>query len=234
MKTKIVPNEARKTVTIILSPVDFRFTDYLYDKFEDKRYFATGTLKNAKYKEDIIPFLKELLPHLNEMAKDKLPKGEKFALTDLITLEEDEYALISKDLDRDGKWDGEFQISLSSKKRKEGGFLFEDIRDPKPVPKEDGWKHLYAVEVELSPGYNEDRMERYVFAVFHRGISIGRKKNDNFKANDDAWGGFDFENADEGLAEEDSEDSKDTNEKEDELEEDGLPDDVFEDAPNYK
>lgn len=200
MKTKIIKNESRKTVTVIISPISINFVDYLYERYNDEKFFASGVLTGADYKKDIVPMLKDIVDALNEVAKDKLPSGEKFEGKDIITLKEDEYRLISKNLNKDKEWDKQFKINLQSKSKDENKkFLFEDIACQKPIPKDDGWKYTYAIEIEIGAGYNEDDFEKYVFSVFHRAIKVGERAENSFAKNDDAWKGFDF-------GEEDSED----------------------------
>jgi hypothetical protein len=191
VKTKIVKNESRKTVTVIISPVAISYVDYLYEKYNNERYFCSAVLQDAKYKEDIVPFLRELVKKLNETAKGVFPEGEEIKMADLITDKEDEFRLFSKNIVKDKDWDGSFKLNLSSKAT-EKRFLFEDLEQTKPIPKGDGWKHFYAVELEISVGYNEDSLEKYVYTVFHRAISAGKRQANNYVQNDSAWGGFDF------------------------------------------
>lgn len=193
MFTKIVKNEERKTVTVIVSPIVIAYTDYLFEKYNGERYFASGVLKDADLQKDIYPFLKDLLSVLNEVAKDVLPQGEKFVGSDLLTLKEDEYRLISKNIDKEGKWDKQFKFNLTNKSNdKDKKFLFLDLKGEKPIDKKDGWKHFYAIEIEISVGYNEDELEKYIYTVFHRAISVGARGSSTFQQNDEAWGGFNF------------------------------------------
>lgn len=194
MKIKIVKNEARKTLTVIISPVTIGYVDYLYERYNGEKFFASGVLTGADYKEDIIPSLKEIVDALNEVGKGKLPPGEKFEGRDLITLKEDEYRLFSKNINKDGEWDKQFKVNLQSKSKDENKrFLFKDVACTQPVPEDDGWKYTYAVEIEIGVGYNEDELEKYVYSVFHRGIKVGERGEGNFAKNDEAWEGFDFE-----------------------------------------
>lgn len=193
MKFKIVKNEARKTVTVIVTPVIFGYTDYLFEKYEGERYFATGVLKEADYQKDVIPFANALVEALNDIAKDTLPSGVKFGINDVLTLKDDEYRLLGRNLDKDKKWDKQFKINLSSKSKEVGKvFLFEDLAQNKPIKKEDGWKHFYAIELEIGAGYSDEELDKYVFSVFHRAISVGRRKSETFAKNNDAWSGFDL------------------------------------------
>lgn len=194
MKTKIVINE-RKTATIIISPVNINFTDYLFNKYgsgDKKYYFATGTLTGADYAKDIVPFAKKLVDVLNEIGASKLPSTENFTLKDLISNSEDDYKFFNRNTDKDKNWDNQYAITLKNNTKADSKvFLFEDLACTKPIPKEDGWKHTYAVELEVSVGYDDDNLEKYFFVVFHRGISIGKKES-TYEKNDQAWDGFSF------------------------------------------
>lgn len=199
MKHLIVSNEKKKTLTVILSPVSIGFTDYLYERYNGERFFASGVLSGADYKEDIMPVLNGIVQKLNEVAGENLPAGMKFDIQDLFTMDEEEFKLITKNINKEGEWDKQFKINLSSKNATDTKkFLFKDLKGENPVPKVDGWKHNYAVEIEISGGYNEDKMEKYIYSIFHRGISVGLKET-TFKENDDAWSGFDFEEPEEDL-----------------------------------
>jgi hypothetical protein len=192
MNYKIVKNEERKSITAIISPIVIGYTDYLFKKYEGERYFASGIFKDADYKNDILPFAKEIVTSLNEISKDIMPEGVVFVGKDVLSLDEDEFRIISKNLNKDGDWDKQFKINLSSKsKNGERRFLFLDLKGENPIEEKDAWKHIYAVEIEISVGYNEDKLEKYLYSVFHRGISIGTRGYRSQK-NDDAWEGFDF------------------------------------------
>lgn len=214
MKYKIVKNKEKKTVTAIISPVIITFVDYLYERYNGEKFFASGVLQGADFKEEITPLLKEIVTALNDVAGDRLPKGQKYEGKDLLTLNEDEYRLFSKNLNKDKEWDKQFKVNLQSKsKDDEKRFLFEDFQCTKPVKKDDGWKYEYAIELEIGAGYNEDNFEKYVFALFHRAIKVGVRENaSNFSENDQAWEGFDF-----GDQEEEKDDLSDIDIKEDDL-----------------
>lgn len=195
MKYKIVPNEERHTVTVVISPVVIPFVDYLYEKYDGKRYFAPGVL-DIDFKTELAPMLKEIAKALNNVAnRKKVPATEIFTYQDLIALAEDEYKLFAQNLDQDGVWDKKFKINLSSKRKTGEGFLYQNFKNPTPVDQDGAWKYNYAVEIELAPGYNEDRMEKYVFAIFHRAFAISERQDieSSYKENDSAWGGFEFE-----------------------------------------
>jgi len=192
MKTKIVKNEAKKTATVIVAPVIIGYVDYLFKKYNDERYFASGVLQGADYQKDIIPFAQELVKVLNELGKGVLPPGDEFRIADLISLKEGEFRLISKNVLPDKEWDKTFKLNLSSKSNAENKrFLFLDLEQTQPISQEDGWKHIYAVELEMSVGYDEDNLEKYIYTVFHRAVSI-KERETNYKPNDEAWNGFDF------------------------------------------
>lgn len=195
MKYSIINNEKRKTLSVVVSPVVFNYTKYLYEKYKDEKYFATGVLEGQDYNEDILPFVKELVEKLNEVGKNILPAGEQFTVSDIITLKDDEYRLITKNIDKDGMWDKRFKINVSSKTKNENKkFLFSSLENEDVIFEEESRKHRYGVEIEMGVGYNEDNLEKYVYTVFHRAISTGlREQNTNtYKSNNDAWSGFDF------------------------------------------
>ncbi len=192
MKTKIVKNESRKTITVIIAPIVIGYVDYLYKKYNDERYFASAVMQGADYTKDIVPFVKEVIKYLNELGKGVIPADEAFQISDLISMKDDEYRLISKNTMEGKEWDKQFKLNLSSKsKSDEKRFLFKDLAQQQPIPQDDGWKYFYAVELEISVGYDDDNLEKYIYTVFHRAIAIG-ERDANYKQNDDAWGGFDF------------------------------------------
>ena len=198
MKYKIVKNENRPTLTVIISPTIIGFVKYLFHKYQgsnDKEYFfGSAVLKDANYKDDIAPFLKDLVAQLNEVAAEKLPEGEKITIDQFITMKDDEYRLFGKNLDKDDVWDKQFKISLKSNaKDDDKRFLFKGgMKNPRPVSEDDGWKHYYAIELEIAAGYDEDKFETYVYTIFHRAISVGEREHNSYQKNDSAWGGFDF------------------------------------------
>lgn len=195
MKFNIVKNESRNTITVVISPMEINFVDYLYDRYVkgDKEYFfASAVFKEAELKKDLYPFMKKLGEALNEVGKKSLPQGVKIDANDIFSMNLDVYRLIGKNTNKDGDFDGQFKLSLkNNSKADDKKFLFKNFKNPTPIAKEDGWKHFYAVEIELGVGYNEDSMEKYVYSVFHRAFSVGAKEG-MYQANDDAWGGFDF------------------------------------------
>lgn len=211
VKLKVIKNESRKTVTVVMSPVIFTFTDYLYEKYEGKRYFASGILQGWNYQEEVLPAVKKILNALNEVGKGVLPDGEKLTGKDLLTLKEDEYRLFGKHLNKDKEWDKQFQVNLASKnKNPDKRFLFKDLAGKMQVPKEDGWKYVYAIEIEIGAGYNEDSLEKYVFTVFHRAIAL-KRRDVGFQSNNEAWEGFDFGKNEEEVQEEQVTENEDTN-----------------------
>lgn len=193
MKVNIIKNPDKKTITVVVAPIIFTFTDYLFTKYDNERFFASGIMQGADYKTDILPFAKGIMDALNGVMEES---SEKIVGGDILTLKEDEYRLIGKNLDKDNNWKNqEFKLNLSSKSKTEGKrFLFHDLEMTKPVSKEDAWKYIYAVEMEISAGYNEETFEKYVYTVFHRAVVIGERPDTSiYKANDSAWNGFNFE-----------------------------------------
>lgn len=200
MKYNITKNENRNTLTVVFSPVVFSYTKYLYEKFNDQKYFASGILENQDYNQDILPFVKELVQNLNELGKDLLPAGETFNVSDIITLKDDEYRMLTKNTDKSGEWDKRFKINLTSKTKRIGKqFFFTSLDETASISEEDSRKHRYGVEIEIGIGYNEDNLEKYIYTVFHRAISIGLREQgeSTYQANNSAWSGFNFDTEDE-------------------------------------
>jgi hypothetical protein len=191
MKYNIVPNESRKTLTLVLTPVSINYTDYLFKKYKDEKYFASGVLRGADYKEHIMPFVTDLANKLTILGQGVLPPTAKITTNDLITLQDEEYRFITRNLDKEGNWDKQFKVNLTNRaKDGEKRFLFLDLDQTKTISQTDSWKHNYAVEIELGVGYDEKTAKPYVFAIFHRGISVGLKDNNSFQQNNNAWKGF--------------------------------------------
>lgn len=200
MKYNITKNENRNTLTVVFSPVVFSYTKYLYEKFNDQKYFASGILENQDYNQDILPFVKELVQSLNELGKDLLPAGETFNVSDIITLKDDEYRMLTKNTDKSGEWDKRFKINLTSKTKRIGKqFFFTSLDETASISEEDSRKHRYGVEIEIGIGYNEDNLEKYIYTVFHRAISLGLREQgeSTYQANNSAWSGFNFNTEDE-------------------------------------
>lgn len=200
MKYNITKNENRNTLTVVFSPVVFSYTKYLYEKFNDQKYFASGILENQDYNQDILPFVKELVQNLNELGKDLLPAGETFNVSDIITLKDDEYRMLTKNTDKSGEWDKRFKINLTSKTKRIGKqFFFTSLDETASISEEDSRKHRYGVEIEIGIGYNEDNLEKYIYTVFHRAISLGLREQgeSTYQANNSAWSGFNFDTEDE-------------------------------------
>ncbi len=194
MKYNIVPNEKRKTLSVIITPITLPYTDYLYKKYQDQKFFASGIVKGADYKTDLMPFLTELAKQLTAIGKGDLPAGTTFTTQDLITLNDDEYRLFTRNLDKQGNWDKQFKVNLTNRtKDAEKRFLFLDLEQTKPISKEDSWKHNYAIELEIGVGFDEKKNNKYVYAIFHRAISTGLRDTNTFQKNDGAWKGFNLE-----------------------------------------
>lgn len=202
MKFNIVQNDGRKTLTLVVTPVSINYTDYLFKKYKDEKFFASGVLRGADYKDHIVPFVNTLVDALNKLGQGVLPPTAKITSNDLITLQDNEYRFITRNLDRDGNWNKEFKINLTNRtKDGEKRFLFLDLDQTNPISQTDSWKHNYAVEVEMGVGYDEKTAKPYVFAIFHRGVSVGLKENTSaFQKNNDAWKGFNLEQAKENVS----------------------------------
>jgi hypothetical protein len=194
MKYNIVENKGRKTLTVILTPVTINYAEYLYKKYQDKKYFASGVMRGADYTKDLVPFVKDLVSKLNFLGKDVLPNGVTITPQDIITTNDDEYRLFTRNLNKEGDWDKQFKVNLTNRsKDAEKKFLFLDLEQSKPISKDDSWKHIYAIELEIGVGYDEDKQNKYVYAIFHRAVSTGLKETNTFQKNDNAWSGFKLE-----------------------------------------
>ena len=204
MKYKIVKNTYRKSITLIISPVTFTGVPYLYEKYNGEKYFGTGILRGADYKTEILALANDIAKNLNEVVGGNFPDGIFLKASDFLSLKtnaenkiDNVYPLIFRNSNKDGEPDKDFAIALSSKNKNEDKqFLFTDLAQEKPISKDDSWKHLYALEIEISAGYDDDSLSAYTFSVFHRGISVGLRETNAFEKNDDAWEGFDFANPD--------------------------------------
>lgn len=201
MKYKIVKNTSRKSITLIISPITFTGVPYLYEKYEGERYFGTGIFRGADYKTEILPLANDIAKNLNELLTNgNLPAGVSVSARDFLSLTTNAenktsgiYPLICRNSNKDGAPDTDFAINLSSKsKNADKQFLFTDLTQATPISKDDSWKHLYAIELEISAGYDEDSLSTYIYSVFHRGISVGLRETTSFEKNDNAWNGFDF------------------------------------------
>lgn len=196
MKYSITSNPNRNTLTLIITPITLPYTEYLYKKYKEEKFFASGIIKGADYKTDLLPFLTELAKSLTTIGKDILPNGTSITTQDLISLGE-EYRLITRNLDKEGNWDKQFKINLTNRtKDGEKRFLFLDLEQTKPISKEESWKHNYAIELEIGVGFDEKKNNKYVYAIFHRAISTGLRETNTFQKNDNAWKGFNLEKID--------------------------------------
>jgi hypothetical protein len=194
MKYNIVKNDQRNTLTVILSPININYAKYLYSKYKGEKFFASGIVRGADYSKDLVPFIKDLTDKLNLIGKDTLPSGIRFTQEDVITLKDDEYKLFTRNLDKEGNWDKQFKVNLTNRSKDENKkFMFLDLQQTQPISETDSWKHNYAVELEIGVGYDENKMNKYVFAIFHRAISMGMKEQTGFTKNDNAWTGFNLE-----------------------------------------
>jgi len=195
LKYKITQNE--NSITLLLMPVIFYSSTYLYEKYgsnEEKAYnFAVGTLK-ADYKTEIIPMVQDVAKNLNEVFEKKLAP-EKIVFSDLFGIKtENTFPLFTPEFTQDGTQTGFTNISLRSRNNKGKQFLFEDLTETQPVAKEDAYKNEYAIEVEIKAYFDDEKLTKGIFAIFHRGIksSLRSDLTDTFSPNDKAWEGFDF------------------------------------------
>jgi hypothetical protein len=178
-------------------PVIFYSSTYLYEKYgsnEEKAYnFAVGTLK-VDYKTEIIPMVQDVAKNLNEVFEKKLAP-EKIVFSDLFGIKtENTFPLFTPEFTQDGTQTGFTNISLRSRNNNDRLFLFEDFAETKPIAKEDAYKYEYAIEVEIKAYFDDEKVTKGIFAIFHRGIksSLRSDLTDSFSRNDKAWEGFDF------------------------------------------
>lgn len=192
---KITKNE--NSITLLIIPVLFYSATYLYEKYgkDDKAYyFATGTIK-GDYKNQIVPMIQDIAKNLNEVSEKKL-NGEKIIFGDLFNEKTPTtYPLFTLEVNQAGEKTGNVAISCRAKPFVDRAFLFTDLSEQTPIAKNDSYKHIYAIEVELKAYYNEESLQKGVFAIFHRGISCGMRDDivDSYAKNDKAWDGFEFD-----------------------------------------
>lgn len=194
LKYKIAKNE--NSITLLLMPVIFYSSTYLYEKYgsTEKPYnFAVGTLK-VDFKTEIVPMLQDVAKNLNEFFEKKL-SPEQIVFSDLFGIKtENTFPLFTPEFTQDGNQTGFTNISLRSRNNDDRLFLFEDFAETKPVAKEDAYKNEYAIEVEIKAYFDDEKLTKGIFAIFHRGIKSGLRSDltDTFSRNDKAWEGFDF------------------------------------------
>jgi len=185
---KVIKNE-RGSVTVLVKPVNFYFVDYLYEPYESngkKSYFASAII-TIPYKE-LFPTIKEIVAKLNEVRK---ANQEEYSIADIFSNEQDAYTLFKPSFDKeDVQKVNQYQISLNSKKSKD--FLLNGTpTENKPVEKSKASSFIYALEIELVPGFSEEEQENYIYALFHRAFVCG-KSDSQTQENDEAWDGFDL------------------------------------------
>ena len=194
LKYKIVKNE--NSITLLLMPTIFYSSTYLYEKYgaNEKAYnFAVGTIK-ADYKTEIIPMVQDIAKNLNEVFEKKL-LTEKIVFSDLFGRKtENTFPLFTPEFTQDGTQTGFTNISLRSKNTNDRLFLFADFAETQPIAKQDAYKNEYAIEVEIKAYFDDEKLTKGIFAIFHRGIKSGLRTDlsDTFARNDKAWEGFDF------------------------------------------
>ena len=174
----------------------FFSSQYLYEKYgqDEKAYnFAVGSI-TADYKADIVPFIQDIAKNLNEVFGKKL-NGEKIIFGDLFALKTtSNYPLFTFETNQAGDQTGKFSVSCRSKNIKDKQFLFNDLAETQVIAKEDSYKSLFAIELELKAYFDDERLTKGIFAIFHRGIRCGTRTDlvDSYSKNNDAWKGFDF------------------------------------------
>ena len=186
MKTTIIENKERKTITVVLGGVRFYSAKYLLERYQDKRYFGNGILKIDK--TEMGDILKKISASLN-LVNPEVKVSPKL----LFEGDEVDYPLFKQHKNQDGDWDGSYEISLGALSDKyERRFFFNDLARTSPVTNEDIVKeHEWGVEIEISSKVDEDSLDTKIFVVLHR-IVKGKKAETKYQTNDSAWGGFDM------------------------------------------
>ena len=200
MKTTIIENKERKTITVVLGGVRFYSAKYLLERYEDKRYFGNGILKIDK--TEMGDILKRISASLNLVNPDvKVSPKLLFEGADV------DYPLFKQHLNQDGDWDGSYEISLGAlSDKRERHLFFNDLARTSPVINEDIVKeHEWGVEIELSSRIDEDSLDTKIFVILHR-IVKGKKAETKYQTNDDAWGGFDLGEEEENILVDDDDD----------------------------
>lgn len=186
MKTTIIENKERKTITVVLGGVRFYSAKYLLERYDEKRYFGKGILKIDK--NEMGDILKRISSSLN-LVNQEVKVSPKL----LFEGDEVDYPLFQRHLNQDGDWDGSYEISLGAlSDKRERHLFFNDLGRTSPVTNEDIVKeHEWGVEIELSSKFDEDSLDTKIFVVLHR-IVKGKKAETKYQTNDSAWGGFDM------------------------------------------
>lgn len=186
MKTTIIENKERKTITVVLGGVRFYSAKYLLERYEDRRYFGNGILKIDK--NEMGDILKKISASLN-LVNPEVKVSPKL----LFEGEEVDYPLFKQHLNQDGDWDGSYEISLGAlSDKRERHLFFNDLARTSPVTNEDIIKeHEWGVEIEISSKVDEETLDTKIFVILHR-IVKGKKAETRYQTNDSAWGGFDM------------------------------------------
>jgi hypothetical protein len=196
---KITQNE--NSITLLLLPVIFYSSTFLFEKYGDgdKGYnFATGSIK-ADYKNEIVPMIQDIARNLNEVFEKKL-NGEKIIFADLFSPKAPNvYPLFTFEVNQAGDQTGNIAVSCRAKNANNKPLLFTNLAETEVIKKEDAYKPQYAIELELKAYFNDESLQKGIFAIFHRGIKCGMREDltDGYAKNDKAWDGFDF--VDDGL-----------------------------------
>lgn len=185
MKSVIIENKERKTVTLVLGGVRFFYARYLLERYDDSRYFGSGILQMTK--EELNEMLKKISLGLNSVNPQV-----KVSPKSLFEGDEVEYPIFKRNL-KDDEWTGMFEVALTvfSDKR-ERALFWEDLSKTKAVLNEDEiLGHEWAIELEFSTKIDEKTLDTRIFTILHR-IVKGKKVEGNYRANDEAWVGFDL------------------------------------------
>ena len=197
MKTTIIENKERKTITVVLGGVRFYSAKYLLERYEDKRYFGNGILKIDK--NEMGDILKRISASLN-LVNPEVKVSPKL----LFEGEEFDYPLFKQHLNQDGDWDGSYEISLGAlSDKRERHLFFNDLARTNPVTNEDVVKeHEWGVEIEISSKIDEESLDTKLFFILHRMVK-GKKAETKYQTNDSAWSGFDMGEEEEDILEDD-------------------------------
>lgn len=188
LQYKIVENES--TVTLVVSPVNITGVKYLFNQLEGEKkkyYFAVGTFPDVDLKTEIGKMITELAKSLATVSKLGITPN------DLFSSAEEAKTVFKLHRNKDGEWvNKEAQISLINFANQKT-FLFEDLKMERPIKENIAWTKTYAIEVEFNAYLKKDTEEKQIFANFHRGIAIKNRDDVNWRENDEAWSGFNFE-----------------------------------------
>ncbi len=189
MKYKIIENESKKTVSVLINNTRFYSAKYLLERWESndgkKRYFGQA----------VLPFDKTEFGNFTKLVAHSLSKVRGFRVVPENFVENEliKYPVFRCRYDKDGNWTGEYEVALSIPSDNKQRDLFTlDLNGKYPVTDEQEVKnHEWAIELELYASFDEDSLEIKVGSILHR--IIRGKEVSAFSKNDELWTGFNFE-----------------------------------------